>query len=88
MDHPRDSGWIEPLEATTLSADEEKAATPILVPINKGDKSEPDQDVTFNSISAGGRAGAPKWGVEGGVVRLPPERLRPQSFIIVCPQNL
>ena len=30
MDHQRDSGWIEPLEATTLSADEEtEAQTPI-----------------------------------------------------------
>ena len=30
MDHQRDSGWIEPLEATALSADEEvEAQTPV-----------------------------------------------------------
>ena len=40
--------------------------------LNKGDKSEPDQDVTFNSISAGGRAGALSRGVIGGCRKTPP----------------
>ena len=32
MDHPRDSGWIEPLEATALSTDEEaKTQTPVSI---------------------------------------------------------
>ena len=83
MDHQRDSVWLEPLEATALSADEEKAATPILVPI-KGDKSEPDQDVTFNSISAGGRAGALSRGVIGGCRATPP-LISKTDMLQACP---
>ena len=86
MDHQRDSVWIESLEATALSADEEKdTQTPVSL---EGDMRLTEKVEIL--ISARRRnAGAPSWGVEGGVVGLPPPQLlRPHGLTIVCPQNL
>ena len=69
MDQQRDSGWIEPLEATALSVDEEiKTQTPVSV---ESTMNGLDQEFIVYSVSAGVYAGAPLWG-QGGVVRLPP----------------
>ena len=56
-DHQRDSGWIKPLEATALSADEEaEAQTPVSL---KGNMNRVDQYLIVYSVFAGGDAGAP-----------------------------
>ncbi len=74
MDHQRDSDWIEPLEATALSADEEaESQTPVSI---EGDMNRTGTGVDFPSMSAGGDAGAPLWGGYGGVsYDSPPELL-------------
>ena len=70
MDYQRDSGWIEPLEATALSMDEEtKTQTPVSI---EGDMNWTGTGTDFSSISAGEDAGAPIMGGLGGVARLPP----------------
>jgi hypothetical protein len=62
MDHQRDSGWIEPLEATTLSADEETdTQTPVSLEANMNE-AEPRFDCL---LFAGGHAGASSRGVRG-----------------------
>ena len=38
-----------------------------------------DQELIVYSVSAGGDAGAPSWGGEGGVVRLPPPNSKDRS---------
>ena len=67
MDHPRDSVWIETMEATALSADEETdTQTPVSL---EGDLRQTESDEMVCLYVAGGDAGAPSWGgVEGGVV--------------------
>ena len=52
MDYQCNSVWIDPLEATALSADEEtEAQTPVSV---EGNMIGLDQDFIVHSISAGG----------------------------------
>jgi len=46
MDHQRDSGWIEPLEATTLSDDEE--AEPQTSVSREGDMNSTGTGVDFS----------------------------------------
>ena len=69
MDHQRDSDWIEPLEATALSIDEEaKAQTPVSL---EGDMRLTEKDKIL--ISARRRnAGAPIMGDGGGCRTTPP----------------
>ena len=70
MDHQCDSGWIEPLEATALSAHEEKETqTPVFI---EGDVSRTESDEMVCSCVAGGDAGAPIMGGVGGCRKTPP----------------
>ena len=68
MDHQRDSVWIEPLEATALSDDEEAdTQTPVSL---EDDMNRTGPGTIFDAISAGGDAGASSR-EEEGVGRLP-----------------
>ena len=70
MDHQRDSGWIEPLEATALSADEKtEIETQTSVSFEGNMKWT---RMTFYSVFAGGNAGAPSKGGIGGCRTTPP----------------
>ena len=71
MDHQRDSVWIEPLEATALSADEEtETQTPVSL---EGDMrtTESGWDGLFMSRRRG-RGRTDNGGIGGGVVTTPP----------------
>ena len=86
MDHQRDSGWIEPLEATALSDDEEgEAQTPVSV---EGDMNWTGPRFDFPFDIRRRVRGRTIMGVEGGVVGLPPELLRPERLTVVCPEIL
>ena len=62
MDQQRDSVWIEPLEATALSDDEEtQTQTQTTVSI-EGTMNCIRQELIFGAMSAGGDAGGPSWG--------------------------
>ena len=60
MDHQRDSVWVEPLEATALSADEE-AETEHQTSVHFEDRIS-KQNLIIYSLSAGVYAGAPSRG--------------------------
>ena len=71
MDNQRDSGWIEPLEATTLSADEEtKTQTPIL-PESDINQTGPRIDFSIR-YSPAGRGRTIKGGGNRGCRKTPP----------------
>ena len=70
MDHQRDSGWIEPLEAAALSADEEtESKTPVSA---QGDVRRTESDEMICSCVRRRGRGCTIMEGRGGVVRLPP----------------